>query len=133
MSHDNHPHAGSANGGTIDPHDLGHIVPYKMYLRVFLTLIGLTVLTVVIAQIHFSTAGNIIVAMLVASVKATLVAMYFMHLKYENPVTWTYAAFPIILLGLLIGGLFIDNPYRTDTKPVKIEGAVSVVVKDKTH
>ena len=40
-----------------------------------------------------------------------------MHLKYENPITWMYALFPIILLVLLITGIFIDNPLRINPKP----------------
>ena len=55
-----------------------------------------------------------IIAMLIASIKAILVALYFMHLKYEHPLTWLYAIFPMVLLFFLIGGLFIDNPFRID-------------------
>lgn len=103
-SHDSHE---------VDPHDLGHILPFKVYLNVFLALLALTVITVVSAKfIDLGTTGNVIVAMLIASGKALLVALFFMHLKYENPVTWLYALFPLALLLLLLSGLFIDNPMR---------------------
>jgi cytochrome c oxidase subunit IV len=77
-------------------------------------LLVLTVITVWAAGIDFGNPNyNIIVAMIIASVKATLVGMYFMHLRYENPLILLYVAIPIILLGIMIGGLFLDNPTRT--------------------
>ena len=109
MSHHNH----SSHHG--DSHELGHIVPFKIYIGVFVSLLVLTVLTVWISHFQFG-AWNIVVAMVVASVKAMLVALFFMHLKYEKPTTWLYAFFPIFLLALLLGGVFIDNPFRTDPK-----------------
>ncbi len=108
MSHHNH----GSNSDKVDPHDLGHIVPYKTFLTVFISLVCLTVITVAVSRIDFGVM-NIVVAMAIASVKAMLVALFFMHLKYENPVTWLYAIFPIILLFIMIGGVFIDNPFRT--------------------
>jgi len=91
--------------------ELGHIVPFRYYVIVLVLLVVLTVITVGVARLDFGN-WNIVVAMLIASVKATLVALFFMHLKYESPLTWGYAIFPIILLLALIGGLFIDNPFR---------------------
>jgi cytochrome c oxidase subunit 4 len=112
MSH-HHSHGHSDSHG--HSHELGHIVPFKIYLSVFVTLLVLTVITVWISRHDFG-AWNIVIAMLVASVKAMLVALFFMHLKYEKPTTWLYAVFPLILLALLLGGVFIDNPFRSDPK-----------------
>lgn len=101
--------------GKHDDHgELGHIVPFKVYLNVFIALVILTILTVVAAKWDVMDFGalNIVIALIIASVKAGIVAMYFMHLKYEHPLTWAYAAFPIILLIVLMGGVFIDNPLR---------------------
>lgn len=89
----------------------GHILPKRIYVSVLIALIVLTVITVVVAQFDFGSL-NLIVAMLVASVKAALVALFFMHLKYEDPFTWIYAIIPLFLLLLLIGGVFLDNPFR---------------------
>ncbi|MBN8548163.1 MAG: cytochrome C oxidase subunit IV family protein [Deltaproteobacteria bacterium] len=117
----------------------GHIVPMRIYVTVFVTLVVLTFVTVWISRHDFGTL-NIVVAMLVASVKAMLVALFFMHLKYEKPTTWLYAFFPILLLGFLLAGVFIDNPYRTDPDiytnlnqppppPASIQGPAAVVVE----
>jgi len=108
-SHDHH-------STEIDPHDLGHIQPASVYVTVLAILLVLTVVTVWIAGFDFG-AWNLVVAMLVASVKATLVAMFFMHLKYENPIVWFYGLVPFLFLLVLIGGLFIDNPYRVKATP----------------
>lgn len=108
-------HHGNGHGYHGDSHELGHIVPFKIYLGVFIALLVLTVITVWVSRFQFG-AWNIVVAMVVASIKAMLVALFFMHLKYEKPTTWLYAFFPIFLLALLLGGVFIDNPLRGEPK-----------------
>lgn len=105
-------------------HELGHVLPFKTYLAVFIALIVLTVVTVGASRIDFG-AMNIVIALVIASVKALIVALFFMHLKYEDPVTWLYALFPIVLLVIMIAGIFVDNPYRVIPAPMKkIESTV---------
>jgi cytochrome c oxidase subunit 4 len=84
----------------------------SQYAKILAILMVLTIITVAASRIDFGWM-NIAIAMVIASIKAGLVAMFFMHLKYENPLTWLYAAFPLVLLFLLIGMLFLDNGYRT--------------------
>lgn len=100
-------------------HELGHIIPKKTYLNILIILLVLTIITVAVSRVDFG-ALNLVVAMLVASVKAGLVGLYFMHLKYEDKVTWLYVLFPIVLLGIMLGGIFIDNPLRFHTEPMKV-------------
>ncbi|MDZ4785246.1 MAG: cytochrome C oxidase subunit IV family protein [bacterium] len=109
MSH--HEHNETDSHDNSHGNGLGHIIPKSVYALVLGALIILTVITVAIAQVDFGN-WNIIVAMLVSSVKATIVALFFMHLKYEDPFTWIYAVIPIFLLIVLIAGVFIDNPFR---------------------
>jgi cytochrome c oxidase subunit 4 len=106
-------------GGHDGHGELGHILPHSVYRNVLVALLVLTVITVLVsAKANFVEFGawSLVIAMLIASVKAGIVALYFMHLKYENPVTWLYVIFPIILLATLIGGVFIDNPTRIDPR-----------------
>lgn len=112
MGHDHSNHSHDSHGH--DDVGLGHILPKKVYWAVFFALMVLTVITVVVAKVKAFDFGslNLVIAMAIASVKASLVALYFMHLKYENPILWIYVAFPLILLGLLLGGVFIDQPFR---------------------
>lgn len=118
-------HGAHSSQGKIDPHALGHVVPLAVYWRVFATLVVLTIVTVIVAKHPSLNFGkiNILIALFIASVKAMCVALFFMHLKYEKPTTWLYAAFPIVLLFILIGLLFIDNPLRTKVEPMKVQSS----------
>lgn len=85
-----------------------HITSYKTYIIVWLALMVLTFVTVYVSYLDFGQL-NIVVAMVVASFKAGAVALFFMHLKFEDPITWLYALFPIGLLFLLIGMTMVDT------------------------
>ncbi len=56
----------------------------RSYIKVFVALAILTVVTVAVAQVDFPGSGNVIVALLIAMGKATLVVAIFMHLKWEK-------------------------------------------------
>ena len=60
-----------------------HIVSFKTYQNVLLSLLGLTVITVGVSLVDFG-VFNLLIAMSIATAKATLVLMYFMHLKYDD-------------------------------------------------
>lgn len=61
-----------------------HVLPLKTYFAVFGALLVLTVLTVVVSVIGLPQPTAIIVAMIVAVIKASLVVLWFMHLKYDD-------------------------------------------------
>ncbi len=79
----------------------------RVYVMVFVALAVLTVVTVAISYLHLPTAIAILVAMVVATVKAGLVAGYFMHLLSEEKVIlWLLvlcAAFLVFLFVLPLG------------------------------
>ncbi len=79
----------------------------KVYVMVFTALAVLTVVTVAISYLHLSTALAISVALVVATVKAGLVASYFMHLiSEEKVILWLLllcAAFLVALMALPVG------------------------------
>jgi cytochrome c oxidase subunit IV len=60
-----------------------HIVSKKIYYTIFMALMMLTILTVMVAFIDLGML-NLPVAILIAVVKATLVFLYFMHVKYSS-------------------------------------------------
>lgn len=68
-----------------------HILPLSLYVKVLGALLLLTALTVAVAQMDFG-VFNILIAMGIATIKATLVLLFFMHLKYDDKL------FPVILL-----------------------------------
>jgi cytochrome c oxidase subunit 4 len=79
----------------------------RVYVMVFVALAVLTVVTVALSYLHLPTALAITVAMVVATVKASLVAGYFMHLLSEEKVIlWLLvlcAAFLVFLFALPLG------------------------------
>jgi len=56
----------------------------RVYITVFVALLGLTIITVTISTFHLETPVAITVALLIAAVKGSLVAAYFMHLISEK-------------------------------------------------
>ncbi len=69
-----------------------HLVPIKVFVTVWVGLITLTFVTVGAAYLDLKHM-SVIVALLIASVKSTLVVMYFMHLRFEKPIfTWFFVA-----------------------------------------
>lgn len=65
----------------------GHIVPLKVYYTVFALLIGLTGLTTWVASVNLDAPWNTVVALAIAVCKATLVILFFMHVKYSSNLT----------------------------------------------
>ncbi len=92
-------------------HEEHHIVGNSVYIIVWVALMILTAVTVWVARHDFGVL-NIVVALGIASVKASIVALFFMHLKYEDKLTWAFAIYPIFLLALLIGLTASDVFYR---------------------
>jgi cytochrome c oxidase subunit 4 len=60
-----------------------HVLPPRVLLGTAAALLALTAVTVAVARVDLG-AVNVAVALGVATVKATLVALFFMHLKYEH-------------------------------------------------
>lgn len=63
--------------------DVYHVTPFNTYMKVFATLIVLTVVTVAVSRFDFGWA-NALIAFGVASVKAYFVLAFFMHLKTDS-------------------------------------------------
>ena len=97
-------------------HTENKITPYRTYFYIWLVLMILTVITVFVSYLHLG-IFNIVVALGVASIKASLVALYFMHLKYEDKITWVFAIYPLGLLALLIGLSVSDVFFRALVSP----------------
>lgn len=77
------------------------VVPVWKYTLIFLTLIGLTFVTIEVSRHDFG-EWNTIIALSIAVFKATVVALYFMHLRYVEHLTWVVVAAGILMLGVLL-------------------------------
>lgn len=65
----------------------GHVVPQKTYFIIFTLLIALTGLTTWVATLDMPAPWNTVVALGIATFKATLVILFFMHVKYSSNLT----------------------------------------------
>jgi len=84
-----------------------HIVPVRVYLAIFSTLIFLTVLTTWVAFIDLGPA-NIVVALLIAGTKATLVVLFFMHVCYSKRIIWLTVFSGLLWMAILLGLTLAD-------------------------
>lgn len=88
-----------------------HIVPIKVYLLVYVALLVLLVATVGAAHLpgHHTLLNNVI-ALTIAVVKAVLVMLYFMHVRYSTRLTWLWASagffWLVIMFILTLGDYF---------------------------
>jgi cytochrome c oxidase subunit 4 len=92
-----------------------HVLPKRIYYTVFATLMFCTYLTV---QIAFFDLGslNVIAALTIAVFKATLVVLFFMHVRYSTRLTWVVVAASVFWLGILLAllmGDYLTRAWRT--------------------
>lgn len=83
--HDDHGH-GHDHAGHGDGHDhgLAHTTPVSLLFAILGALLVLTIATVAVTSIDLGAQGNLIVAMIIATVKALLVCTFFMHLLWDK-------------------------------------------------
>lgn len=91
----------------------------KTYILVFVALLVLTLVTVAVARLHLPVAGAVTVALIVASIKGTLVAGYFMHMFSERKLIYWVMAFTVaFFLAVLLLPLFTNfDPITIGTAP----------------
>ena len=79
------------------------------YIAIFATLVILTAITVGVYFLHPSSElVKVLLALTIASIKAALVAIFFMHLKFEGKLIYTIAIVPLLLCVLLVCALIPD-------------------------
>ena len=77
------------------------IVPRQVYYKVFGTLLGLTLLTVGVAFVNLGPL-NTIIALTIAVGKATLVLLFFMHVRYSSHLIWVFVGAGVFWVGMLL-------------------------------
>ncbi len=88
------------------------------YLLTLIALLFLTGVTVGAAYVDFgSSTVNLIIAMLIATLKASLVALIFMHLRHDKPINAIIFLSSLIFLGILLGFCMIDLDSRERVYP----------------
>ena len=88
------------------------------YLFTLIALLILTGVTVGASYVNFgSSTVNVIVAMLIATMKASLVALVFMHLRNDKPLNSIIFVSSLIFLGIFLGFCMIDVDSRERVYP----------------
>ncbi|HEU4835087.1 MAG TPA: cytochrome C oxidase subunit IV family protein [Pyrinomonadaceae bacterium] len=85
-----------------------HIVPVRIYVTIFLTLLVGTALTVAAARVDFPYGLNTLVAMTIAVAKATVVVLYFMHVRYSTRLVWVIVGAALFWMAILFAFTFAD-------------------------
>ncbi len=92
-----------------------HVVPTRIYYLIFSILMLCTGLTIAVAFVDLGRL-NIVAALAIAGFKATLVVLFFMHVKYGTRLTWAVVAGSVFWLAILIVltmGDYLTRPWRT--------------------
>jgi len=95
--------------------DTDHILPKRVYYAIFGILMLCTYLTVQMAFFDLG-ALNTIAALVIAVFKATLVVLFFMHVKYGTRLTWAVVIGALFWLGILLAltmGDYLTRAWRT--------------------
>jgi cytochrome c oxidase subunit 4 len=96
-----------------DEHGLSHVASMKVLLVTGSTLLFLTIVTVLATKVDFGANINLAIAMLIAVVKATLVILYFMHLKYDKIFHTVVFLSAVLAASLFVGFTLLDsNEYQ---------------------
>jgi len=89
----------------------GHVLPLRIYFMVFFSLLILTGTTVAVAFIDMGPLNNL-VAMGIAGLKATLVILFFMHVRYSTRLTSLVIASGLFGLLIMVGLTLVDYATR---------------------
>lgn len=94
-----------------------HVVSPRILLTVLGTLLALTFVTVAITWYDLG-PFNLVAALIIATIKATLVALYFMHLRWDRPFHAVVLVSALVLLMLFVGLALLDREqYQPDLIP----------------
>jgi cytochrome c oxidase subunit 4 len=99
-----------------DTHNHAHHGGPKIYTANLLALLFLTVITVAAASFNFGSA-NVVIALAIATVKAILVGLFFMHLLWDKPVNAIILVAAFLFLGVFLMFDFIDVSSRVVFAP----------------
>jgi cytochrome c oxidase subunit 4 len=108
-AHEAHGHGDGHDDGAVH----AHISSVKFYVGILGALMVLTLLTVGIASIHLGPL-NLAVAIIIASAKATLVLLFFMHLKTDNRFNGTIVICSLMFVGVFFAYTMNDTERRAE-------------------
>ncbi|MFL6274591.1 MAG: cytochrome C oxidase subunit IV family protein [Blastocatellia bacterium] len=93
-----------------------HVVTPKVYVSVFLALMVLTVLTVIVAYFDLKQL-NVIIALGIAIIKASLVVLFFMHVRWSSTLTKVFVIAGLFWLVIMVSLTLSDYLTRPSWSP----------------
>lgn len=104
----------------------GHVVPQKIYFFIFGSLLALTGLTTAMAYVDLG-QWNTIVALIIACSKATLVILFFMHLRWSPRLMRLVLLSALLWLAILIS-LTTTDFFSRDWTPIPVGWESSTLI-----
>ncbi len=95
-----------------------HADSATIYSKILGALLVLTVVTVLAAGVDFG-AGNVVIALGIASIKGSLVALYFMHLRHDKRMSAIIFVAGLVMLAIFLVICIIDTGARDRLRPAK--------------
>lgn len=95
------------------PGTIGHVTPWQTLVKILVTLLILTVITVAVAQLNLGDL-NIVGAIGIACVKASVVALWFMHLRYDKRFNFWILVGSLALVVWMVGYIMMDTKLYQD-------------------
>ncbi len=108
MSSESHASAHASGSHSGDAHPIGHVTSVRLLLTIYFILIVCTILTYSVSRIDLG-QFNIWAALAIAVFKASLVVLYFMHLRWDSPFNALAIITALIFVGLFIGLALLDS------------------------
>ncbi len=120
-----HGHGDHGHGEHREGYDFAHPLPLWILFTVFAVLVFLTIVTVAQASFDFG-SYDIAIVMGIATLKALLVAFFFMHLAFDKPFNLIVFASSFVFVGLFVIFTLSDSRMTSDSfEPVQ-DGLVEV-------
>ncbi len=91
----------------------------RVYIVTLVTLLILTVITVGASYVNFG-SGNVVIALTIATIKGSIVALFFMHLRHDKPINAIIGLTGFLFLGIFLTFDFIDVGTRTNPQPINL-------------
>ena len=97
----------------------------RAHVVTLVALLLLTAITVGASYIQFG-AANVVIALTIATMKASIVALFFMHLRHDKPINGIIAVTGFLFLGIFLMFDFIDVGTRGNLQPINLHAPPAV-------
>jgi len=110
-------------------YDFAHPLPVPMLIGTFLVLTLLTIITVAQASFNFG-SWDVMIVMVIATIKAALVAFFFMHLAFDKPFNVLLFLGSFVFVGLFVIFTLSDSRQTSPSFDAIDEDVVPIVATE---